>query len=411
MKNEKTVMKIGYILTTFPSRTETFAAREIEGLRKLGFVIAVFAAKRHEQPHKYAEATKVYYRPSLFSKEAFLSIGYLFVRYPLALGRLLCLVLTVLRECPRDAVSLIANLHTIGLFARYLDRESISHIHSYFLSWPSVVGLGLSAATSRSFSISSHARDIFVEQGAIKLKISRAKFVTTCTQQGLKHLKANLPAQYHHKLHLCCHGIRIVSECFEHGDKNIFESEGNDIIVAVGRMVQKKGFSELLKAFALVVQKKPNCGLKIVGNGPGQKHLIELIEQLALNDHVELMGWQISDVTLQVIRQATVLVAPSLIADDGDRDGIPNVILEAFASGTPVIASKLEGISEVVENRKTGLLVQPGDITTLSLAINRLLNNKYLQYRLSQMAYQTVVQRFDSAKNTTQLANLFINAS
>jgi len=403
-------MKIGYILTTFPSQTETFAAREIEGLRKLGFVIEVLAAINNEQSHKYTGTEKVCYRCSLFSIEAFLSIGYLFIRYPLALGRLLYLVLIFFRECPKEAVSLIGNLHTIGLFTRHLDRESISHIHSYFLNWPAVVGLGISAATKRSFSISAHARDIFVEHGALKIKISRAKFVTTCTLQGLKYLKASLPAQYHHKLHLCHHGISLASERPKYVGKKRFESKHNDIVIAVGRMVQKKGFSGLLRAFALVIRKKPFCKLRIVGDGPERKHLIKLIEELAIEDQVELLGWQKSDVTLQAIRQATILVAPSLIADDGDRDGIPNVILEAFASYTPIIASKLEGISEVVEHRRTGLLVQPGDIAALTSAINELLSNSNLYNRLSKTAYETVVQHFDSARNAKELANLFIKA-
>ena len=411
MRNEKTFMKIGYIVTTFPSRTETFAIREIEGLRKLGFVVIVLAATSHKQPNKSTAANKIYYRPFRFSAAAFLSVCYLFIRHPLALGRLLHLVLLILRECPREAVSLIGNLHTIGFFARHIERESISHIHSYFLNWPAIIGLGLSAVTNRPFSISAHARDIFVEQGALKLKTSRAKFVTTCTRQGLKHLKASLPAEYHTKLYLCYHGIRTLAEYFEHNNENTPKSECYNTIAAVGRMVRKKGFIELIKAFALVVREKPNCRLMIVGNGPGQKQLIELIEQLALKDNVELLGWQISDTTLQIIKHATILVAPSLIAEDGDRDGIPNVILEAFASCTPVIASNLDGITEVVEHYKTGLLVEPGDIPALASAIKRLLDNRNLQNRLSQMAYKTVVESFGFIKNTKQLADLFINTN
>lgn len=408
---KKPVMKIGYILTTFPGRTETFAAREIEGLRKLGFVITVLAATSQRHAHACVEDTEVFYRPSLFATEALLSIGYLSIRYPLALGRLLCVALRLLGACPREAMSLIGNLHTIGFFARHLDREAVSHIHAYFLSWPATIGLGLSAATGRSFSISAHARDIFVEHGAIKLKVSRAKFVTTCTRQGLKHLKASLPAQYHHKLRLCYHGIRMGSGCPDHGGKNISESKRNDTVIAVGRLVQKKGFGDLLRAFALVVRKKPHCRLMIVGDGSGQKQLNGLTEQLALKDHVELFGWQGHDLTLRLIEQATVLVAPSVISDDGDRDGIPNVILEAFASGTAVIASSLKGISEAVEHRRTGLLVKPGDVKELASAIKELLNSKKLQSQFSQTAYETAVQRFDSAKNTKQLAKLFISTN
>jgi glycosyltransferase involved in cell wall biosynthesis len=306
-------------------------------------------------------------------------------------------------------MSLICNIHTIGFFAKHLDHEAISHIHAYFLSWPAVIGLALSVTTGRSLSISAHARDIFIEHGAIKLKASRAKFITTCTRQGLKYIKANLPAKHHHKLILNYHGIRITSECSDQREINTSEFKPNGTVIAVGRLIPKKGFEVLLRAFDLVVQKKPHCRLMIVGDGSGQKKLTGLIKQLSLDNHVELLGWQKHDTTLQLIRQATVLVAPSLVAEDGDRDGIPNVILEAFACGTPVIASNLEGINEVVEHRRTGMLVEPGDILGLTSAIRELLLNKCLQSRLSQTAYKTAAQRFDSMKNAQQLAKLFIN--
>jgi glycosyltransferase involved in cell wall biosynthesis len=132
-----------------------------------------------------------------------------------------------------------------------------------------------------------------------------------------------------------------------------------------------------------------------------------LTEQLNLKNHVEFLGWQDFDATLRLIRQSTVLVAPSIISDDGDRDGIPNVILEAFACGTPVIASRLEGISEAVEHRVTGLLVKPGDVVKLASAIEELLDNRYLHRELSHRAYETVIQRFNSAENTKQLCKLF----
>jgi glycosyltransferase involved in cell wall biosynthesis len=406
---KKPAMKIGYILTTFPCRSETFVNREIESMSILGFDISVFAAENQQYAYKCNSATNTFYRPSLFSIQSFLSIIYLTVRYPLALGKLLCLGVKLIRACPREAVSLIGNIHTISFFAKHLDREAISHIHAYFLSWPAVIGLALSVTTGRSLSISAHARDIFIEHGAIKLKASRAKFITTCTKQGLEHLKANLPTKYHHKLILSYHGIRIASECPSQSGTNISEFKPNSTVIAVGRLIPKKGFEILLRAFDLVVQKKPHCRLMIIGDGPGQKQLTGLIRQLRLDNHVELLGWQKHDATLRLIRQATVLVAPSLVAEDGDRDGIPNVILEAFACGTPVIASNLEGISEVVEHRRTGMLVEPGDILGLTSAIRELLLNRCLQSRLSQTAYETAAQRFDSMKNVQQLAKLFIN--
>lgn len=385
-------------------------AREIEELCKVGLDITIMAA-RQQYGCGCAKAAKVLYRPFLFSAEAMLSIGYMLFRHPLALPRLICLMLRLARSSATEAISLMANLHTVGFFARCLDRESISHIHACFLSWPAVIGLALSVTTGRNFSISAHARDIFVEHGAVALKAARAKFITVCTRQGLDHLKANLPATYHHKLHLNYHGVTIPSQCLRHSQQTFSKSKNSDTIIAVGRLIKKKGLASLVKAFALVVQTRSHCRLIIVGDGPERKQITELVRQLALADSVQLLGWQESDVTMQLIKQATILVAPSAIADDGDRDGIPNVILEAFAGATPVIASNLGGISEVVQHRKTGLLVKSGDAGELASVIEQLLNDKDLQSRLSQTAYEKLLESFDSERNSGRLANLFMSSN
>ena len=218
------------------------------------------------------------------------------MRYPLALGRLLYLAIELIRACPHEAIFLIGNLHTIGFFARNFDRQEISHIHAYFLNWPAIIGLALSVVTGRSYSISAHARDIFVEHGAIKLKVSHAKFITTCTRQGLEYLKEHLPLKYHSKLCLNYHGIRIVSEYPDQEKTNLPEMKCRNTVVAVGRLVPKKGFEYLLKAFALVIRKKPECKLIIVGDGPGQKQLIELIKHLTLI--VMKIFWDLKSITL-----------------------------------------------------------------------------------------------------------------
>ncbi|MHC4527794.1 MAG: glycosyltransferase family 4 protein [Planctomycetota bacterium] len=400
-------MKVGYVLTTFPSRTETFAAREIESLRKLGLDITVFAASKQGSCCGYTEPIKTLYRPSWISTDTITAIVYVLTRYPGAFGRLLGLALKLRRFFPKEAASLVGNLHTICFFAMHLDREGISHIHAYFFSWPALIGLGLSIATGRAFSISAHARDIFVEQGAAELKVSRAKFVAVCTQQGLEKLQTYLPNKYHDKLHLVRHGTETLFKSTDGHPKGDCESRRTDVVIAVGRLTQKKGLEVLIRAFALVARHTVDCKFLIVGDGPGRTRLRQLVERLALEDRVELLGWQEPETTLQLIRQATLLVAPSIIAQDGDRDGTPNVILEAFASGVPVVASSLAGIEEAVKHRQTGLLVEAGDIKGLAAAVNELLDSADLRTSLSERAYEMRKRHFDVTKNAGRLAELF----
>jgi glycosyltransferase involved in cell wall biosynthesis len=403
-------MRVGYILTTFPSRTETFAAREMESLGASDLDITVFAATGDRNLPSPAEGWSVFYRPGRFSANAFVSIAYLISKYPTAPAKLLRLWLKLMRECPREAISLMGNIHTIATFARYFDAGEISHVHAYFLSWPAIVGLALSIVTDRPFSISAHARDIFVEHGAMESKVARAGFVTVCTNQGLKYLQANMPVKYHNRLHLNYHGVKKELVSRRGIRKGVGEYKYSNTVIAVGRLIKKKGFEDLLKAFALIAKRRSDCGLVIVGEGPEREKIEELIGQLAIGNHVELLGWENTNKTLLLIQRATILVAPSLLAYDGDRDGIPNVILEAFANGTPVIASRLDAICEAVEHRKNCLLVKPGAIEELASAIDELLNNKILQKKLAQEARETVLERFDLEKNARRLTSLFVSA-
>ncbi|UCG49945.1 MAG: glycosyltransferase family 4 protein [Phycisphaerales bacterium] len=383
----------------------------MEGLRDAGFDIRVFAATYDAGAAGGKGGGRVSYRPSLFSADGFVSLGYLLLRHPLGLCRLVGLVLRLLASCAREAVCVVGNLHTIGFFARRLDREGIGHVHAYFLSWPAVIALALCQATRRSFSISAHARDIFVEHGAVELKVSRAKFVAVCTQQGLGHLKSNLGAEHHEKLHLCYHGMHRASERAAGRGEQAWGSNQAETIVAVGRLIAKKGFEDLLRAFALVLETRPGCRLLIIGDGPEREKLGELIDELSIADSVELLGWQPPDVTSGLIGRAAVLAVPSVIAEDGDRDGIPNVILEAFAAGSPVVASALDGIKEAVEHERSGLLVQPGNTEELSSALKRLLDDGGLRQVLARGAYEVLAERFDAAANIEQLSMLLGGSS
>ena len=230
--------------------------REIRALEKEGFEITVFAAVS-ESNFGSLDDIEVIYRPSRFSFKGFLSLLGLFGFGLFGFVRMLLLVVRLFLESRRDCFILLSNLHTVGYFSRELDNRSISHIHCCFLSWPSCIGLGVSIFSGKGISISAHARDIFVERGAVKVKASRANFISVCSKYGLEQLKCHLPGKYHGKLKLIRHGVRIRQESPE-GKKS-------GTIVAVGRLIEKKGFEDLLYSFASVARRRADCRLTIVG--------------------------------------------------------------------------------------------------------------------------------------------------
>ena len=396
--------KIAYILRTYPCPSETFIQREITQLRKQGLEISVFAAEGRTGDSVPTQDLAVYYRPSVFSLSAAWSIIYTMLRHPVRLMMLAISVVKLLVICPKEAKTILVNFHAICFFARTAKKQYSQHIHACFLSWPSCIGLGISTLTKLPLSISAHARDIFVEGGAVGLKVQKATFITCCTRQGLKYLKNNIDSAYHNKLFLNYHGIELSQPC---NNFNGSEKEPSEFIIAVGRLVEKKGFGHLIEAFAEVVQKRPNVSLVIVGDGLVKQLLKSAIERGGLADKVELAGWLDHSGVLKLIGQAKILIAPSVIDADGDRDGLPNVILEAFSVGTPVIASSLNGISEAVINKKTGLLVKTGDKTKLADAIERLLIDENLAAFLAENGKEMLVNNFCIEKNCLRLAELF----
>lgn len=397
-------MKLAYILSTFPCCSETFAAREIAELQRQGLAITVFAASRENAPAVQGDPLRIIYRPHAFSLEALAGILYIIARHPFGMLRLFLLAGALLLECPGEAKTVACNLHTIGAFARRLDREAIRHVHAYFLSWPAGIGLAVAAVTGAGLSIAAHARDVFVEHGAVRLKVARAKFLVACTRQAVQHLKSQLPATYHGRLSVCHHGVDVSRAPQRQRDRNTSAYT----LASVGRLVPKKGHGDLVQAFALVADRWPHGKLIIAGSGPEREQIEQLIGQYGLAEQVELPGWLDPHTTASLIGTSDLLIVPSVVTPDGDRDGIPNVILEALAVGTPIVATRLEGIAEAIIDGWNGLLVDPGDIGQMASAIEKVLGSPQLWEAFSLAARRTATRRFDITRNVRQLADLFM---
>ena len=398
-------MKVAYILTTYPSRTETFATREMQAMARAGWEITVLAARGDGSRADDMEGIRVRYRPPIWSWESLVSLAYVLLHYPISPARLAALAVEVLLESPRECLLLLANIHTVCCFIRCLDRSRIGQVHAYFLSWPACIGLAIARVSRRSWSISAHARDIFVEAGAAGAKARSASFIAVCTMQGLSRLRELLPAREYEKLRLIRHGI----DSFLWRQTSHEASTGR--ILFVGRLTPKKGAAYLIRAFALVHYERPGSVLTIIGDGPQRAGLEGLVRSLGLGDCVKMPGWRDSAAVAEAMRRSCLLAVPSIIDADGDRDGVPNVILEAFALGTVVVASRLEGIGEAVTDGVNGLLVAAGDVEQLAGAILRLLGGAQDRARLSEEARAFVARHYDLDRNVTVLSELMEKAA
>jgi glycosyltransferase involved in cell wall biosynthesis len=182
-------------------------------------------------------------------------------------------------------------------------------------------------------------------------------------------------------------------------------------IIAVGRLVEKKGFDVLIEACALLNARGVPCECDIIGEGPQGEQLRAMIDELALGAHVRLLGALPRPQVVAAFRQAAVSVMPCVIAEDGDRDGLPTVLIEAMALGTPCVGTDVTGIPEIVRDGETGLCVRQRDPVALADAIERLLGDLALRAQLAERGRALIEAEFDVDRNAALLRALFSSSA
>jgi glycosyltransferase involved in cell wall biosynthesis len=179
------------------------------------------------------------------------------------------------------------------------------------------------------------------------------------------------------------------------------------LILSVGRLVEKKGFQDLLQALLLVKEKGEKFQCAIYGDGPLCKELREWIVEHKMADEVVLMGDRTQQELISVFQNASLFVLTPVQTGDGDRDGIPNVIVEAMAVGLPVVTTAVSGIPELVENKQNGLLYQSHDVQGISSGIIELLRDTQKRSRLGRAGSKKVMEQFDIKQAAKRLKTLY----
>jgi glycosyltransferase involved in cell wall biosynthesis len=245
-----------------------------------------------------------------------------------------------------------------------------------------------------------------VDQVSLQRKFNDAAAVVTIGEYNLNYLRRMFPSD-HSKIVRIYNGLDLASFPYRKPERR------NKKIVAVGRLVEKKGFDVLIDACALLNRRRSNNQFhcSIIGTGPLESTLRAQIEQLGLNTRVLLTGALPRIEMLRYIQEATVLAAPSIIGHDGDRDGLPTTLLEAMALGTPCISTDVTGIPEVLHDGDTGLMVSQRDSVALANALERLLEDPELATSLAEKARVLIESKFDIHKNTAALREIFLNSA
>ncbi|MHB9133252.1 MAG: glycosyltransferase family 4 protein [Armatimonadota bacterium] len=365
-------MRFAYIVGTYPQPSETFIAREMEGLRARGHQVDVFSLF---QPPDGPLDGVAYGWTGLTGK--------------------------VLHKAGGEGAIRMLGRRWRTMFA----AQGIDAVVAHFGSLPSTVAL--EAAGDLPLFISLHARDIYVEAEKMDEKLSRAAAVVTCTQANVEYLRTHFPT-YSDKIHLIYHGLPRTWLDAPPPERQRTPDEPLRLL-AVGRLVEKKGFVTLLQACAELQVCNVPFSLRIIGDGPFCNLLQNEIKRLSLDGSVSLPGWASQDAVRAAYAWADVFCCPSIITADGDRDGLPNVLVEAMSTGLPAIGTAISGIPEAIEDGVTGLLVPPDDVASLTAALTRYAVNPDLRATHGTAAAQCVRERFDRERWLDKLEALLKN--
>ena len=399
---------IAFILKGFPRLSETFITNEILLLEELGFRIHIFAmrnpgeSKIHE--NVYQVKALVTYIPDHFWRHFFSLVGAnlrFFLKQPKRYWAPFRYAL--MRSLRQRSSSTIKRFVQAAYFVEnHLPKSNIVHLHAHFSHGPTTVAYFASWLTGLKYSFSAHAKDIYLQEAEFfRRKLEGAEFVVTCTGFNARHMRTIAPGQK--EIHCIYHGVD--TERFR--PQEPFATNGAPVnILSVGRFVPKKGFPTLIRALAKVKEKGHAFRCDLIGGGPMADELKTLVRSLDLQDEVRIHSKMSQEELLPYYRKATLFALACEVQSDGDRDGIPNVLVEAMAMGIPCVSTSISGIPELIDHGVNGLLVPEKNADALAEALIYLLDHPEKIRELSLAARQKVEQAFCSRTNIHRIGRL-----
>ncbi|MEQ1807531.1 MAG: glycosyltransferase [Burkholderiaceae bacterium] len=394
---------VAYLLSAYPDFHETFVAREVEAIRQLGIDLRIYSLKPPPSgAYLYAEhARLVRYLPFLFDSRVLGSLARCLVRRPLRLVKALGWVISTCWRRPAEFAKTLAILPKTLAIADELDGSKIA-LHAHWATIPTSAAVLIQIVSGRPFSITAHAWDIYLPSRAeLQDKIRRSCGLVTCTGYNVGFLRDLAGPENAHKVNLNYHGIDLSRITQTTRVREV----GQPLkVVAVGRLVEQKGFRDMVEAVAIATRAGRMIEVTLIGDGPLEAQLKQLAAAHGVTDRIAFAGRVGHAQTIATMCAADLLIAPSVIAKNGDRDGIPNVVLEAMACGLPIIGTSVSGIPEVVRSGATGVLVAPADVQALAQALATLFDDPAHARLCGGRAREFIEQNFMVAKNVCDLA-------
>ncbi len=398
-------MRIGYVLKKFPRTSETFILNEILELQRQGADVTIFSLHRPEDGVFHAKlselAKPVVYVPQQRGLPLLEVLQGERERIAGAREELFEVFDACLRFKRRDLLSVLAWGMDVAIRAEEL---GIEHLHAHFATIATQVARAAHALTGIGFSFTCHAKDIYRETvlpEQFQYLATAARFSVTVCDANREHVMSRLAGTANFDLRRLYNGIDL--SLFHPKER---QPDEYPLVLGIGRLVEKKGFRYLIDAIAALRAAGRDCRCVILGEGDARPELEERIRATGC-DAVELRGICTQEEVREYMRRCAMLVLPCLIGEDGNRDALPTVLLEAQASAVPVISCPVAGVAEIVDSGEAGLLVPEHDADALTKAIGSLLENSARREELGRKGRERAEEFFDLSKNVGTLRSWF----
>jgi len=393
--------RVGYVLKMYPRFSETFVVNEVLAQEAAGTHVDIFSLRPPVDARFHAALAEVRAEVTWVPSGS-VRAGEAWAQLAAAADRLPGLPAAwpeLLRHDLRDVLQ-------AAEVATAVQERGIVHLHAHFGSVATTVARLAALLAQVTYSFTAHAKDIFhssVDDDDLRDKLRDALAVVTVSDYNLDHLRgrfgtaADRVVRIYNGIDLAAFGYREPVGRPRH-------------VVSVGRLVEKKGLGDLVSAIAVLVAEGDAVTCDVVGSGPLHHELARQVQELGLTDRVQLLGACTQDEVREHVARAAVFAAPCVVGADGNRDGLPTVVLEAMALGTAVVATPVTGMPEAVVDGRTGLLVDEHAPAELAAAIRRLLDDEAARVDLVSAARTLVQERFDRDDQAEAMRAVFARA-
>ncbi len=399
-----------FLLKGYPRLSETFIAQEIRALEQRGLAIRIVSLRRASDSKTHPIAGEIHARIDYLPEYLYRQPWRVFRAWRKAcrLPGYRAARATWLGDLKRDPTPNRGRRFGQALVLAAELPANVERLHAHFLHTPASVARYAALMTGRPWSVSAHAKDIWTTPDWEKReKIAACDWLVTCTAAGAAHLRGLTPSP--EKVTLVRHGLdlaRFPAPAMPRAARDGRDMTDPVIILSIGRAVEKKGYDDLLQALARLPS---GLGWRFVhvGGGPLLAELKALAQKRGLERRIDWLGAQTQETVLQRLRAADLFALASRTARDGDRDGLPNVLMEAQSQSLAVLATRAGAIEELIVDGENGLLVAPGDPAAMALALSRLIGDPDLRLRLGAAGAARLAHDFSLDQAIDRLAAKF----